>query len=251
MWAAAHNRITHVGTAQATNLNFIQWFRKMSQLTIDPNTGSGAGAMITGPSDDTMGRIASRISELRGELKQSCTERSAASDAKEPGFSKMAGNIKRMILNASATSGEAALDKPGTEFKELLSQKNAGGAINCLSHLLCGKYKEKTIIQKGTATSVWSRNLRCPAVHLPENFLFFQFGKPDPLNGADTKGALKLYLKAADGDGVTESDIRKLLEQKLMMPASVDEFIFMLHGFVACCAILFQATSYIYHQPYS
>ena len=191
--------------------------------------------------NDALDQLASNVNEQTTVLQQINTlaaERSKEKESKK-GISAIHPSFKTMILNASSTDGTETPADPVNTCDEFYAQKSVTHAKIHLLQTMTHVYGCTVDISVPLASALFFGNFLWDRPDAPNNFCSLLFGKPNPLASTGAKEAMLLHLKSQKGNGWSDKDLEKAVQQAITIPATVDSMQHSLFNLTAASNLFF------------
>ena len=133
-------------------------------------------------------------------------------------------STKLLILNASSVEGDLVPTEPVLSCKDFFNKKNISKALDFLDTSLSQDLGCCVSIDTGLVTALYSGHFLRDREDSPSNFSFFMIPKKLPLSANKSKPTMILQLKASQGKGWSETDLKDALKQGIVTPADIHSF---------------------------
>lgn len=248
LWAAHVKKVPPLQISNSEEPAVIDWsYRTHSEILLPPSLNANLdNGKPTAPLDPTspraansvLDKVAFSLSSLTDTLIAQKTAKEVDREDSKPGFKKFDKHIQRMILHASAI--EPFTDpatEPTTEFSNFLKQKQLGSATTYLQCHFRGQ-RLNFAPSKALCTALYSGHLLWDQSEAPINFSIFFHGKVSALSSSSLQ-AQALYIKATLGNGITDTEINKILKQDRCTPTTLHDYLEQVQNFYASCSLIF------------
>ena len=168
-----------------------------------------------------------------------------AKNEKTNRFDNLHDSCQLMILNASSTDGETAPDSPTNHCSEFFSKKNISKALDYLQTSLDHEFNCCVQLESGLVASLHAGHFLREREDSPSNFSFFLTPKKQPLATNRFRPTMILQLKANQGKGWSENDLKEALKQGIITPTDVHTFGHQLKNFWGLATFFFGSESII------
>ena len=148
-------------------------------------------------------------------------------------------STKLLILNASSPDGEITPIEPVLNCKEFFNKKNVTKALDYLESTLTQDLGCCVSIETGLVTALYSGHFLRDREDSPSNFSFFMTPKKMPLSANKLKPTMILQLKASQGKGWSETDLKEALKQGIVTPHDIHTLAHQLKNFWGLSAFFF------------
>ena len=249
LWGAANNKIPPT-ISIPQNDGIVQQYRldleEKHILSAAPIAPAAAG--VTGPSDKTLGSLASNIQNLTTRLETDSQNKKADKDEKKDKFRKLPTSSQQTILFASSASSTVERKDPNPSFESLLLQSTLSRARTHLNQVLSSfgcQFDASSILVASIMAGdlIWSKTS-----HTPEKFTIFLMGRPSRTQSMSQKDWLKLHLQESNSNQLDDAIINKLSEFKFDYPKSLHDLRHFINNLVGMCRLLFYGDSIITKQ---
>ena len=166
-------------------------------------------------------------------------EKQDEKDAKLNKYAELHDSTKLLLCNASSTDAETALEEPVESCKEFFNKKNLSKALDYLVTSLSQDLKCCVSIETGLVTALHGGHFLRDKEDSPSNFSFFMTPKKLPLSTDRFKPTMILQLKANQGKGWSETDLKDALKQGIATPSDIHSFSHQLKNFWALSFFFF------------
>ena len=160
-------------------------------------------------------------------------------------FDNLHDSCQLMILNASSTDGETIPESPTDHCAEFFSKKNISKALDYLQTTLDHELNCCVQIESGLVASLHAGHFLREREDSPSNFSFFLTPKKQPLSTNRFRPTMILQLKANQGKGWSDTDLKDALKQGIATPTDIHTFSHQLKNFWGLTAFFFGQDSII------
>mmetsp|Transcript_30249 Transcript_30249/g.70824 ORF Transcript_30249/g.70824 Transcript_30249/m.70824 type:complete len:645 (+) Transcript_30249:65-1999(+) len=257
LWAAHNGRLNQIPLVPSTLPEVVSWADDIRRATITgaaaPQAG-GAGQAAAGQAPAGGGQAAgappaagtadvvTALFSLREELKVSRLNKEIQTAKSKPGFKSFPLPVQKMIEHASQSVTQTGVVMGGVnqEAKDFFASQNAGHAILFLQTSTEGsKYKIPAQDKAGLATRLYKGGLKWTSPGVPNGMTLFACAPGDVMADSGSDAAVGMSLASSEGSGLTDTQQRALLSQKLSYPRQVDAAKKQLKLFAAILLMLF------------
>ena len=151
-------------------------------------------------------------------------EKQEEKEEKKNKFADLHDTTKLLIMNASSIDAESIPNEPTTSCKEFFNKKNISKAMDFLLTTLSQDLKCCVDIDTGLVTALYAGQFLRDRDDSPSNFSFFLTPKKLPLSLNKLKPTMILQLKANQGKGWSETDLKDALKQGIATPHDIHSF---------------------------
>jgi hypothetical protein len=248
----AKGKIPPVLYSLATNLDIQNWFSTLKLKTMPiPRHGPKRTAMDTPTTDDEIAfspeqklsrkdhYLIHTMLKLHESIDKNTLKQTQEKDEKEPGFHRLELHIKNLILNASATPPFDTQAPTPTEFySTFLSKKSQFKAKEMILHRF---HLNKIAFNPSTyfIANLWHGDFFWLLPDAPSGVSIFYCPETKSLNAAE----LEREKNYALADKVKPGDIEKLSKQRLYLPTSIMDMVWMAQNFLAVISLCFGSQS--------
>ena len=155
----------------------------------------------------------------------------------------MHDSSKLLILNASSEDGNIAPETPIETCIQFFKQKTLAKALDFLQTSLTNNFNCCVAIELGLVTALYSGHFLRDREDSPSNFSFFLAPKKQPLSAGHFQPTMILHLKASQGKGWSETDMKEALKQGIVTPDCIHSFTHQLRNLWALSAFFFGPNS--------
>ena len=190
-------------------------------------------------------QLATNVNEQTTVLQQInnlAAERSNDKESKK-GISAIHPSFKTMILNASSTDGTESPVGPVNTCAKFYAQKSVTHAKIHLLQTLSHVYGCAVEISVPLASALFFGNFLWDCPDAPNNFCSLLFGKPNPLASTGAHEAMLLHLKSQKGNGWSDKDLAKAVQQAITIPATINSMQHSLFNLTAASSLFFGSES--------
>ena len=177
-------------------------------------------------------------------------EKQDEKEEKSNKYSDLHDSTKRLILNASSIDGESIPTEPIITCLNFFNKKNISKALDFLESSLSQDLKCCATVETGLVTALYNGHFLRDRDDSPSNFSFFMIPKKLPLSADKTKPTMILQLKASQGKGWSETDLKEALKQGRVTPLDIHTLGHQLKNFGAW-HLSFSAKTPSYHNPWN
>ena len=168
-----------------------------------------------------------------------CLEKHDEKLEKQNKYLELHDSAKSLILNASSEDGLNSLAEPSGHCIEFYNKKNISKAMDYLLTTLTHEYKCCVTMDTGLVTALYSGHFLRDRDDSPGNFSFFLLPKKEPLSMNRLKPSIILQLKATQGKGWSELDMKEAIKQGVTTPSDIHSFYHQLRNFLGLVCIFF------------
>lgn len=140
-------------------------------------------------------------------------------------------SAKLLILNPSSINGENTLDEPVETCRNFFNKKNISKAMDYLVTSLSHEFGCWVSIGTGLVTALHEGHFLLERENSPSNFSFFLTPKRQPLSSDKFRPTMILQLKASQGKGWSETDLKDALKQGIISSTDIHSFSYQLKNF--------------------
>ena len=170
-------------------------------------------------------------------------DKQEAKDEKSNKFTNLHDSTQLMILNASSIDGEDAPGTPTTHCSEFFSKKNISKALDYVQTTLDHEMECCVHIDTGLIAALHAGHFLRDREDSPSNFSFFLTPKKQPLSSNIFRPTMVLQMKASQGKGWSDTDLKDALKQGIITPHDVHEFGHQLKNFWGLSSFFFGTDS--------
>jgi len=248
LWAAINNRIPHLTClADSDDAELTQWGRLRHHNCILPAHSAsllplthpppGLPPLPTNTDTNLNDTSSTALHELSGNIKNQTEvlermrqDRSDENKEKSHKFVSLHESTKRLILNASSLDGESVPTDPEQTCRDFYAKTTVGKALDFLAMTLKEKYRCVIDISTGLVSALYTGKFIRDREDSPNNFSFFMVPKLKPLSSGHSTQAMILQLKATQGKGWSENDLKEAVKQGIVTPSSPHELQYQLQN---------------------
>ena len=172
-------------------------------------------------------------------------DKQEAKNEKSNKFSNLHDSTQLMILNASSIDGEDAPGTPTTHCTTFFSKTNISKALDYLQTTLDQEMECCVHIDTGLIAALHAGHFIRDREDSPSNFSFFLTPKKQPLSSNIFRPTMVLQLKASQGKGWSDTDLKEALKQGMVAPRDIHEFGHQLKNFWGLASFFFGSDSVI------
>lgn len=190
--------------------------------------------------------ISPAIQELAGNVREQATilekmrqDKSNKREEKKQRFDKLHDSTKNMILQASSEDGEAVPSLPAETCQNFYEKTTVAKAMDYLKITMKDKFNCSVDISTGLVTALYTGNFVRERDDAPCNFSFFMVPKLKPLSSGFQNKTTFLQLKATQGLGWDNPDIKEAIKQGIVTPNIISEFKHQLKNFWGLSSFFF------------
>ena len=170
-------------------------------------------------------------------------EKAEEKEEKQNKYSDLHDSTKLLILNASSQDGESTPEQPVQSCIDFFNKKNISKALDFLTMSLSQELNCCVNIETGLVTALYSGHFIRDRDDSPSNFSFFMTPKKQPLSSDRFKPTMILQLKASQGKGWSETDLKDALKQGIETPNDIHCFGHQLKNFWGLSSFFFGENS--------
>ena len=170
-------------------------------------------------------------------------DKKEASKEKSNKFSNLHDSTQLMILNASSLDGEDSPGIPTDHCTNFFAKTNISKALDYLQTTLDQEMECCVQLETGLIAALHAGHFLRDREDSPGNFSFFLTPKKQPLSSNFFRPTMVLQLKASQGKGWSETDLKEALKQGIIAPRDVHEFSHQLKNFWGLSAFFFGTDS--------
>ena len=170
-------------------------------------------------------------------------EKQEEKEEKQNKYSDLHDSTKLLILNASSDDGESTPDQPVQSCIDFFNKKNISKALDFLTMSLSQDLNCCVSIETGLVTALYSGHFIRDRDDSPSNFSFFMTPKKQPLSSDRFKPTMILQLKASQGKGWSETDLKEAIKQGIETPTDIHSFGHQLKNFWGLSSFFFGENS--------
>ena len=148
-------------------------------------------------------------------------------------------SAKLLILNASCEDGISCPIEPSGHCIEFYNKNNISKAMDYILSTLTHEYKCCVTMDTGLITALYSGHFLRDRDDSPSNFSFFLTPKKEPLSSNRLKPSIILQLKATQGKGWSDVDMKDALKQGISTPTDIHCFYHQLRNFLGLACFFF------------
>jgi hypothetical protein len=177
--------------------------------------------------------------KLHDTIDQSHLKQTLKKDEKEPGFPRLESHRKRLILNASALPPfDTQAPKPTEFYTAFLSKKSQFKAKEMMLHRF---HLDKVAFNPNTAfiANLWNGDFFWILPDSPSGVSIFFCLETKSLNAIELEKEKNFAL----ADKIKSGDIEKLSKQRLYLPTSLMDMVWMTQNFLAVISLCFGSHS--------
>ena len=172
-------------------------------------------------------------------------EKQEEKEEKSNKYGDLHDSTKLLILNASSTDGEQPSEQPVKSCLDFFNKKNLSKALDFLIMSLSQDLNCCVHIETGLATALYAGHFVRDRDDSPSNFSFFLTPKKIPLSSDRFKPTMILQLKASQGKGWSETDLKDALKQGIATPSDIHSFSHQLKNFWGLSTFFFGKDSFL------
>ena len=249
LWSSSKNLIPPVTFVPGSDLAIAtSWSSQRHHACLTPlvtSSDDSDSSAVPGVSAEIIQTLAYSINSQTDVLEQMRQDKQDASTEKQSKFNDLHDSTKQMILNASSTDGETTPDEPTEHCTEFFKKKNISKALDYLQTTLERSLECCAHIDTGLATALYAGHFLREREDSPSNFSFFLTPKKQPLAGDRFRPTMILQLKANQGQGWSETDLKEALKQGIVTPTDIHNFSHQLKNFWGLATFFFGPQSMV------
>jgi len=229
--------LTQLGTIQY-NASSAKWARS---ALAEANLLGSPGAAPGGSNDN----LALSLHELKEEMAESRVITTTHREQKENGWASLAPNVQDALLHLGGTVSRGSfhpLAEPTDALRALLKQKSSAFCVQHIEQIIVDATRLPVSIPNKTAVSFLRGLFDWDSPSVPSNFALctIRVGTVD-----DTAAQTLLHLKATEGKGLSEEDIKAMTKVGLHPARSFHELKESLQVWTAFAHHLFGSHSFL------
>jgi len=259
LWAVAKGRIPKLlCLANSDDAELTQWGSMRHSSSVLPGH---ANAFLTPPglppmpvgrtnadslnaaSDSALHELSGNIKNQTNVLEKMRQDKAEENKEKNHKFDSLHESTKRLILNASSMDGESIPSLPEETCKLFYAKTTVGKAMDYMAMTLREKFSCVVEISTGLVSALYTGKFIREREDSPSNFSFFMVPKLKPLSSGFAEQAMILQLKATQGKGWSDSDLKEAVKQGIVTPTSPNELQYQLQNLWGLAAFFFGSKS--------
>ena len=249
LWGAVKTIVPPITFIPGTDdIHTIAWCTSRHHACITPSTtpssdeSESTSQPITTDIVQTLAYSINSQTEIFEKMRQ---DKQDSKNEKSNRFDNLHDSCKLMILNASSIDGETTPEYPTDHCSEFFSKKNISKALDYLQTSLDHEFNCCVQIESGLVASLHAGHFLREREDSPSNFSFFLTPKKQPLATNRFRPTMILQLKANQGKGWSENDLKDALKQGIITPTDVHTFGHQLKNFWGLTTFFFGTESII------
>ena len=243
LWAASKQLIEPIETVQASDdLETKRWceIRHDSYLSTATSGNRLNNTSIGNQISNEMLQSLSNSIQHQSDLFETFQrEKKEDRDEKKNKYSDLHDSSQQLILNASSVDGRIAPEEPTTQCIDFFMKKNISKAMDFLMTTLTQDLRCCVDIDTGLVTALFGGHFIRDREDSPSNFSFFLTPKKQPMTVDRLKSSMILQLKASQGKGWSETDLKDALKQGIVTPNDMPTFNHQFKNFWGLTAFFF------------
>ena len=250
LWAAAKDLLPPVniipGSDDAQSLTWSSHRHHSCITPIVSSSSDDSDSVSTQPvTADIVQTLAHSITSQTEVWEKMRQDKQTAKEEKDNKFSNLHDSARLMILNASSIDGEDTPGTPTTHCTNFFSRKNISKALDYLQTTLDHEMECCVHIDTGLVAALHAGHFLRDREDSPSNFSFFLTPKKQPLSSNIFRPTMVLQLKASQGKGWSDTDLKNALKQGIVAPRDIHEVGHQLKNFWGLAAFFFGPDSVI------
>ena len=224
LWAATKDLIQEFYFVPGTDDREVKRWSNQRHHTCIQNVSMTSPTTAPSPIDDTVVQSLADSINNQSNLLEAFRQEKAEEKEKTNRFDALHDSSKLLILNASADGSNITPSNPTTTCEEFFKKKNLSKASDYLITTLTQDYECCVQIDTGLITALFSGHFLRDREDSPSNFSFFLTPKKQPMAYDRFKPTMILQLKATNGKGWSETDLKDALKQGIVTPPDMTSF---------------------------
>ena len=218
-----------------------KWFesRQTNIISSDEDSSSTSSNSNNSNQNAMLQSLALNIQQQTDLFEKMRQEKDDEKEEKKNKYLELHDSSQLLILNASSIDGEQAESDPIESCKTFFNKKNINKAMDYLLTSLTHDFECCVSIDTGLVTALYSGHFLREREDSPSNFSFFLTPKKQALSSDNFKPTMILQLKASQGKGWSETDLKEALKQGIVTPSTVHSFTHQLRNFWGLSAFFF------------
>ena len=164
---------------------------------------------------------------------------------KQNKYLELHDTTKRLIRNASSDDGVDCPEEPNEHCIEFYNKKTVSKAMDYLIMTLTYEFKCCVTVDVGLVTSLFPGHFLRNRSDSPSNFSFFLVPRQEPMGTNHLKPSIILQLKAVQGKGWSDLDLKDALKQGISTPSDITTFSHQLRNYLGLASFFFGEKSII------
>ena len=242
LWAASKSLIPQmIFVTGYDDTDVVRWSSNRHNNCLD--NSSRITSVTTGFNNEVIQSLAHSIDTQTILFENMRQEKAEEKEEKQNKYSDLHDSTKLLILNASSHDGECTPDQPVQSCIDFFNKKNISKALDFLTMSLSQELNCCVNIETGLVTALYSGHFVRDREDSPSNFSFFMTPKKQPLSSDRFKPTMILQLKATQGKGWSETDLKDALKQGIETPNDINSFGHQLKNFWGLSSFFFGENS--------
>ena len=238
LWAATKKIITPTMIIPAgDDRDVVRWNRTRHNYSIHNATVDQTSTSAT--NSQMFQNLAASIESQTQLFESIRQEKQEEKLEKQNKYLELHDSARSLILNASSEDGLNTQLEPSGHCIEFYNKKNISKAMDYLLTTLTHEYKCCVTMDTGLVTALYSGHFLRDRDDSPSNFSFFLLPKKEPLSVNRLKPSIILQLKATQGKGWSELDMKEAIKQGVTTPSDIHSFYHQLRNFLGLVCIFF------------
>ena len=225
LWAASKSLIPPTISITGIDDNEVtRWSSNRHSNCLITPTNDIENANNTNVNEDIIQSLAHSIDNQTLIFENIRQDKQEEKEEKKNKFSDLHDTTKLLIMNASSIDAESVPDDPVTSCKEFFNKKNISKAMDFMLTTLSQDLRCCVDIDTGLVTALYAGQFLRDRDDSPSIFSFFLTPKKLPLSLNRLKPTMILQLKANQGKGWSETDLKDALKQGIETPQDIHSF---------------------------